>query len=491
MLNLHNILAWLPNSSIANPQAVVDSGLVCLSVSTDSRNIPEKALFIALKGDSFDAHDYLAQVADKGACAALVSRSWLNQQTDLIQFNMMALIAVDDTLLALQTLAKAHRAQFELPLAVVVGSNGKTSVTQMIRSIFQCHSDSLAKPNAAHSTDGNFNNHIGLPLTLLKLKKHHLYSVVELGMNHPGETALLAPIAAPTIALINNAQREHQEFMHTVEAVAHEHGAVLKTLPTNGIAVIPAYDEYAALWRGVAGARKIIDFALETDSTEPSNAVVKGRLIAVTPAQKIAITTPVGSFEVTLQIAGEHQARNALAACAVGLAAGVPLASIAQGLSSFTPAKGRMQEHLLHMDGARVRIIDDSYNANPDSVDAAIRVLANTGKNSMLILGDMGEVGEQGSMFHTLAGEHAARAGVGQLYTVGSLSRYSNTAFLASIRWAQHFESHELLAQFLSQLKFDDGAVVLIKGSRFMTMEKALNVLVSRNDSSKLALAGK
>ena len=480
-MTLAQVLQWLPSATLRNANALAASALYVSAVNTDSRSIAAGQLFIALRGERFDGHAYLAQAIQQGAAAAIVA----DDAPEIKLLTTLPLFVVNDTEQALQQLAKAYRAQFDIPLAVVVGSNGKTTVTQMIASIFRAHCGE-GKASAAHATVGNFNNHIGLPLTLLKLNPRHRYSVVELGMNHAGETAQLATIAAPSIAVINNAQREHQEFMHTVEAVAHEHGALITALPDTGVVVLPAQDDYYPLWRQLAGTRAVIDFALFTNADDAQSSpalvcgVVRGLVSSETLNQRLVITTPQGSCEVMLNIAGQHHARNALAATAAALAANIPLPSIEAGLNAFEPGKGRMQQHTVRTALGDATIIDDTYNANPDSVDAGIAVLAHH-QNSILILGDMGEVGEQGVAFHQAAGNCAAVAGIAQLYTLGALCRYTHKEFSATGRPCQHFDSHEALANFLRTLTLPNGGMVLIKGSRFMTMEKALAVLLQRH----------
>jgi UDP-N-acetylmuramoyl-tripeptide--D-alanyl-D-alanine ligase len=328
---------------------------------------------------------------------------------------------------------------------------------------------------------GNFNNEIGLPLTLLRLNDHHRYSTVELGMNHPGETAVLAAIAAPTVALINNAQREHQEFMQTVEAVAIEHADVIAALSEGGIAVIPAQDTYVQVWRSAAQAanKPVIDFALHSEQDQ-TQAAVTGSRIENGLSQTLHVQTPQGAATIALSTAGEHNARNALAAIAVTTAAGIPLASIVAGLQAFEPVKGRMQQHRV----GELTVIDDSYNANPDSVAAAIRVLAPLSELSVLVLGDMGEVGDQGAAFHTEAGTDAAAQGVGALYSLGDLCQHAHTAFKASGKPCQHFVDAAALNAFLNSGALTAGSTVLVKGSRFMRMDLTVDALLGRSESA-------
>ena len=386
MTTLADICAMLPGSQLINISEAEARNLMLSTVGTDSRQVEPAELFIALAGDRFDAHDYLADVATAGAGAALISKK------EVCPAHLPA-VCIADTRLGLSVLAKAWRAKFSLPLVLVTGSNGKTTVKEMIASIFK------AAVGESHAlvTKGNLNNDIGLPLTLLRLRPAHHLAVIELGMNHPGETAQLAHIASANIALINNAQREHQEFMATVAAVAQEHADVLRALPKDGIAIFPADSEFDSVWRTAAHGRQIIDFALLSNGAM-SQAAVTGRLLS---NGQVQIETKQGSIEVQLKTMGNHNVRNALAATAVALGAGVSLENIKVGLEAFIPVTGRMQAKNLD---ANHLLVDDSYNANPDSVRAAIDALKQTTDFSWLVLGDMGEVGDQGPAFHHVVG---------------------------------------------------------------------------------------
>jgi UDP-N-acetylmuramoyl-tripeptide--D-alanyl-D-alanine ligase len=321
------------------------------------------------------------------------------------------------------------------------------------------------------ATQGNLNNEIGVPLTVMRLTGAHKAAVVELGMNHPGEIARLAAIAAPTVALVNNAQREHQEFMHTVEAVARENGSVLAALPAQGVAVFPGDDEYTALWRELAGERAVLSFGL-TDACD-----VRAAYTANTFGAELQVSAPQGQFGIKLSAAGEHNVRNALAACACALAAGIPVDAIVRGLEAFAPVSGRLQRKQA-VNGATV--IDDSYNANPDSVRAAIDVLAQAAAPRILVLGDMGEVGTQGPEFHEEIAAYAANRGIETVLVTGALARHMTGA------GAQHFEQFDdLLAALDKQLGSKSDATVLVKGSRFMKMERVVQHLVQSQNTGK------
>ena len=470
LMTLQQAHGWI---AAREPQArLLGAGSTALArIHTDSRSLQAGDLFVALQGERFDAHAFLPQARTAGAAAALAQGG--------LAASGLAGIEVPDTLRAFGALAAGWRAQFTLPLVAVTGSNGKTTVTQMVACILAAHAG-----DAALATQGNFNNAIGVPHTLLRLRSRHRLAVVELGMNHPGEIAYLADLVRPTVALVNNAQREHLEFMHTVQAVAEENGAVFAALPADGVAVFPADDDYTPLWHGLAGPRRCLTFGAGGD-VQCTQADWQGG------AWQLQVGTPQGSFSCQLAIAGRHNLRNALAATACALAAGVPLAAIAQGLAAFAPVKGRSRAFSVQRSTAlgvsaahattndndndkdTITVVDDSYNANPDSVRAAIEVLAELPAPRLLVLGDMGEVGDQGPQFHTEAGSHARAAGIEQLFTLGAQSADASAAFGSA---AQHFDNMAAL-QTAVQAQLPSVGSVLVKGSRFMKMEQVLDVM--------------
>ncbi|HYE38428.1 MAG TPA: UDP-N-acetylmuramoyl-tripeptide--D-alanyl-D-alanine ligase, partial [Ramlibacter sp.] len=407
------------------------------------------------------ANDFLADARAKGAVAAIAQPGRLPAG--------MPGIEVADSKLALGRLANAWRRQFTLPLIAVTGSNGKTTVTQMIASILRAW-----HPEMHLATQGNLNNDIGLPLTLLRLRKGHRIGVIELGMNHPGEIGYLADIAMPTVAMVNNAQREHQEFMATVQAVAEENGSVFRALPPAGVAVFPAGDEFTMLWTGLADARPCMTFG----DAQDSGADV---FLAGSEWQQghwnVRAQTPAGAMAFRLHIAGRHNVRNALAAAACALAAGVPLARVVQGLETFEPVKGRSRALAVRLGARTLTLVDDTYNANPDSARAAIDVLAELPGPRLLVLGDMGEVGGQGPAFHREVGEYARERGIEQLFTLGEQ---------AVAMGGRHFADAEALnAAVLQALRSAES--VLVKGSRFMRMERVVEAIAahSRQEEDK------
>ncbi len=423
------------------------------SVSIDSRTLSPGALFVALTGERFDGHDYVAQARESGAVAALVERA---VEVDIPQ------LIVADSKHAFGVAAGAWRARVTLPVIAVAGSNGKTTVTQMIAAIFSAEYGDKARL----ATRGNLNNEIGVPLMLWQLAKQHRAAVFELGMNHRGEIAYLAELVRPTIALVNNAQREHQEFMVSVEATAYENGETIAALSADGAAVFPADDACAPIWRQLAGTRRVIDFALD------ASAVVTATFHNEENGVRVSMATPDGVIDVQLAVFGLHNVRNALAAAACSIAAGIGADAIAAGLKAWRPVAGR---------GATVRmqkgtLIDDSYNANPDSVRAAIDLLAASPAPRVLVLGDMGEVGARGLEFHREVGAYARERGIDSLFATGPLMRGAAQAFGAN---ALHVDDiAALIAALRSNVR--PGATVLVKGSRFMQMERVVQALAAQ-----------
>ena len=456
-LKLDLALSWLSQARGVNIQSVTAD-----RVHTDSRSLQAGDLFVALRGERFDGNEFIAQAKAQGAVAVVCEASG---EAQAMAHDLPAMV-VPDARIALGELAAGWRAQFDLPVIAVTGSNGKTTVTQMIASILRAHAG-----KDALSTQGNLNNDIGVPLTLFNLRAHHRIAVVELGMNHPGEIAYLSKLAQPNVALVNNAQREHQEFMGTVEAVAHENGAVLQALPLEGVAVFPSDDVYTPIWQALSGHRVQRCFAMASANEADVRATV---VVWQSGAWQFTLKTPEGTAPVRLHIAGRHNVKNALAASACALAAGVPLAVVAQGLLAFEPVKGRSRALVLHSGGADITLIDDTYNANPDSVRAAIDVLAELPAPRLLVLGDMGEVGNQGPEFHAEVGAYAAERGIESLFTLGDLCVHSAQAFAA----ARHFaDMASLLAAVTAQV--GEFQSVVVKGSRFMKMERVVEALLS------------
>ena len=468
-MTLADAVAMVPGSAL-----VGDGGRAFERVHTDTRTLRAGDLFVALKGERFDAHEFLPQARAAGAVAAIGT-------VGVAETGLDGLV-VPDSLLALQSLASGWRRRFDGPVIAVTGSNGKTTVTQMIASILRA-----AHGEAAHATAGNLNNHIGVPLTMLQLRATHRAAVVELGMNHPGEIAVLAAIARPTVALVNNAQREHQEFMGTVEAVARENGAAIEALPADGVAVFPCDDGYADIWQAQAGSRRCLRFALaEEPDGEWPRSEISARARWVDTEWHVEMTTTEGQARLTLRVAGRHNVRNALAATAATLGAGIALADVVRGLEAFAPVKGRSQLKSLERAGRTIPLVDDTYNANPDSVRAAIDVLAGLPAPRWLLLGDMGEVGDQGPAFHEEIGAYAKQRGIDHFWCAGTLCAHAAQAYGAG---ARHFaDTPALLAALGGSTAGEPGfASVLAKGSRFMGMERVVAALIAHDDNNERA----
>ena len=433
-----------------------------VGVSTDSRKIGPGQLFIALRGDSFDGHDFVATAKERGAVAAVVDSAAPPSLQDI----GLPLLVVADTRLALGDLAAAWRSGFSLPVIAVTGSNGKTTTKEMIASIL--HS---AYGDAVLATQGNLNNDIGLPLTLLNLDAAHRAAIIEMGMNHPGEIAYLARIARPTVALVTNAQRAHLEGMGTIDMIASEKGSVFVALDAQGVAVFNSDDQWADLWRTQCGGKRIMNYAFD------GQAAVTGRYVGHGLENRLEISVGAERAEVSLALPGAHNARNALGAATAALAAGIPLKAVCTGLTAFKGVKGRLQRRSSVLGAV---VLDDTYNANPDSVRAGIDVLAATVGKKILVLGDMGEIGDMTGQFHDEIGGYAKSQGIDRLLAFGEHSALAAHNFGAG---GQHFKKIESLIEALNS-EMTPEATVLIKGSRFMRMERVSDAVC--NDQTKV-----
>ncbi len=424
-------------------------------VSTDSRSIAAGELFVALRGENFDGHDYVAAAKARGAAAAIVA----TDAAEGLQALSLPLVQVAETRLSLGALAADWRGRFALPLLAVTGSNGKTTTKEMIASILKA-----AYGEAVLATQGNYNNDIGLPLTLLRLNATHRAAIIELGMNHPGEIAYLAGIARPTVALVTNAQRAHLAGMGSLEAIAAEKGSIYTGLDETGVAVFNADDPWAKLWRSQCRGLRMMTFGFE------QAADVTGKFHLHGLESRLSLFAPDGQADVVLALPGQHNARNALAAATAALAAGISLTAVQAGLSAFRGLKGRLQRRTaLH--GAV--LLDDTYNANPDSVRAGIDVLAATIGKKILVLGDMGEIGEMSAQFHDEIGGYAKSQGIDLLLALGEASA------LAAHNFGSGGEHHHSVDRLVASLtpELTPETTVLVKGSRFMRMERVADAL--------------
>jgi UDP-N-acetylmuramoyl-tripeptide--D-alanyl-D-alanine ligase len=441
-------------------------GVLFNGVSTDSRTLKRGDLFVALNGERFDGSRFVVRAAEKGAVAAMI-----NQEADSDDLSVgIPLIRVKDTRLGLGQLAAHWRSRFALPVIAVTGSNGKTTTKEMIASILRQVTPTEIDANKPFehvlATEGNLNNDIGVPQMLLRLRSHHEYAVIEMGMNHLGEIAYLTQLTKPTIAVITNAGAAHIEGLGSVEAVARAKAEIFDGLDSQGIAIINADDAYAPLWRELAGSRQILDFGLRDNSR------VRADYQTYPLMSEIKLQLPGGMAAVKLQVPGVHNIYNALAAAAAATALGIKKEWIVSGLESFCGVEGRMQKKLgLH----HAQLIDDTYNANPESVRAAMAVLAAAEGKKILVLGDMGELGKSAVDWHRAIGKDARRFDLDRMLTFGELSRYAAEEFGSG---AQHFNTLDELLDAAEDLLAED-VTVLIKGSRFMQMERVVKRLQS------------
>lgn len=430
---------------------------VVSDIRTDSRQVNVGDLFVCLRGDRFDAHDFAAAVVQAGACGLVVEKPLELPVTQWV---------VKDTRLALGALAGAWRQCFNLPVLGVVGSNGKTTSKEMLASICSAHCGA----DRVLVTQGNLNNEIGVPLTLFRLRGHHQMAVVEMGMNHPGEIACLAAMARPDVALLTNAQREHQEFMKSVRAVAEENGQVFAALSDEGCAVFPAGTEFDATWLALSKGNRFYRFGRGGDCWFNAGQAADGALV---------LESPLGSVEIRPAFVGEHNRANASGAAVAAMAAGCSLDEVRRGLESFQPVWGRMQ---VARNDADLFLINDAYNANPDSVNAAIEVLSKLPQPSLLVLGDMGEVGEQSVAFHEEVGAHALKSGITRLFGFGDATKASVQAFGQEGR---HYADLDSLLSDMKLMTAKQRWSVLVKGSRFMKMERVVDAFASQTTANQ------
>jgi len=418
-------------------------------ITTDSRQVNPGMLFAALPGETFDGHDYIQQARECGAAALLVHRK---VETDL------PVLQVKDVLAALGILAGYWRNQCHATIVGITGSNGKTTVKEMIASV-------LRQQGAVLATDGNFNNELGLPLTLFRLDASHDYAVVEMGASNPGDIAYLAGITRPQLGVITNIGPAHLQGFVTEQGVARAKGELYAALPRDGIAIINSAEPWVELWQSINKAETVYYFGGDGES----------HIQARGNAQQVIVSTPIGEFSLRLPLPGTHNLTNALAATTVCLALDVPLADIKTGLEAVKPVRGRLS--LMHTD-AGWTVIDDTYNANPASLYAALQVLARQSGEPWLVLGDMKELGSDSRKMHAELGDVARTLGVRRLFALGDASIATVNAFGHE---AVHFSSKDKLIEALrSELK--PGVACLVKGSRSMGMEHVVSAISSEGD---------
>jgi len=454
----------LQEAALATDGTAVGGNVSFLSVSTDSRAIQSGQLFVALRGDRFDGHQFIAAVAAQGAVAAMVDRAWAASNPA-----SLPLLVVEDTRIGLGRLAAGWRSRFELPLIGVTGSNGKTSVKEMCAAILraQARLDGFDPELAVLATVGNLNNDIGLPLMLLRMSGNHRAAVIEMGMNHPGEIGYLTRLARPTVALVNNAQRAHLQGMGSINEVAREKGAIYEGLAEDGVAVVNADEAFVGYWRARNTGRRVLSFGLTAGADVTARCSTHGF------ATDMVLLAPQGETRFLLQVPGQHNVRNALAAAAACLAAGASLAAVAEGLGGYQGTPGRLQ---LRRGLNSAVVIDDSYNANPDSMRAGIAVLAATPGRKILVIGDMGEIGEQSFQYHDEIGGYAKSEGVDFLFALGEMSEVAARNFGEG---GHHFTKLDDLVEAVKG-ELNENTVVLVKGSRFMKMERVVDAIAEK-----------
>jgi UDP-N-acetylmuramoyl-tripeptide--D-alanyl-D-alanine ligase len=436
--------------------------VLCESIGSDSRNIIKNQLFVAIKGENFDGNTFAAAAIQQGAAAALVSDASTQARP---------VVLVQDTRIALGVLAKYWREKFKIPLIAITGSNGKTTVKEMLVAILNAANKNVL------ATKGNLNNDIGMPMTLLNLRQQHDVAVIEMGMNHLGEIDYLTRIAQPSVALINNAGTAHIGELGSRENIAKAKGEIFAGLTDDGIAVINADDTFADYWRNLNKNRTILSFGI--DKKADIAAALGANIHA--PSSHVILKAQLGEIALELHMLGAHNVRNALAAATAALALNVPLSAIAQGLSQFGGVKGRLQRK--HGLGGAL-LIDDTYNANPDSMKAALDVLATQAGSKIFVMGDMGELGADAAKMHAEIGAYAKQKSVDKLLALGENSVHAVQAFGVN---ATHYASLEANIHAASGL-MQKGVNVLVKGSRFMQMERVVAALEDINKSDKNAL---
>ena len=434
----------------------IGADVTITGVSTDTRTLQAGDLFVALKGEHFDGHDYLARAVGQGAVAALVSRE--------MPACALPQLLVDDTRFGYGHLAKMWRVRFNPITLALTGSNGKTTVKEMLKCILIAHAG-----NADHvfATEGNFNNDVGVPHMMLRLRDPHRYAVIEMGMNHLGEIKYLSHLVEPDVALVIMAGTAHIGELGSREAIAQAKGEIYAGLKPEGIAVVNMHDRFGPYWRSVVVDHEVLSFGVSPEDD----------VVGTLGHAYMTVAHEGESIAVHLRVPGEHNQQNALAAAASAIALGVPLATIRAGLESFEGTAGRLCTFVGHN---LATIIDDTYNANPDSVKAAVRVLAAKKPPRVLVLGDMAELGRDAAAMHREVGEFARKAGIEKLYALGELSRETVAAFGDG---GAHYESPAALVSSLAT-DLSSETTVLLKGSRFMKMERVVEKLVPHYQGS-------
>ncbi len=440
------------NAEVHNGDAVFSR------VNTDTRTLAAGDLFVALRGENFDAHNFLQQAAEKGVCGFVVEK--FDSSISLPQ------LVVKDSLLALGQIAAMNRDAFHKPVLAITGSSGKTTVKTMLADI-------LRECGNVHATKGNLNNHIGVPLTLLQLDANHDYAVVEMGASAIGEIAYLCSLARPQVTMINNVMPAHIAGFGSIEGVAQAKGEIYKSLTAEHTAVINVDDKFSAQWLANANA-KVIRVSLHDSSADCYAENIQ--FAAASVAFDLMLNDK--KIAVNINALGEHSVRNALMAAAMAYVVGASLSNIQQGLANFAPVGGRMSRHT----GVNQSlVIDDSYNANPGSVRVAIDVLAASTGKRIFVLGDLAELGDDEKNLHAQLGEYARQKNIDHFYTLGKLTKHASDAY-GSQQGAHHFIERDLLIDALKALATPD-TTILIKGSRSAKMDLVVKALCSNGDN--------
>ena len=460
---MKNSVMWLSELLSVLDAALIGEDIEFTSVGTDSRNIEQGQLFVAIKGEHFDGNQYATQALALGAAAVLVSDIAV---TTTVKFGLL----VKDTRIALGQLASYWRQKFALPLIAITGSNGKTTVKEMTAAILRA---TTANADAVLATNGNFNNDIGMPLTLLKLNASHQFAVIEMGMNHTGELHYLTHLAMPNIALVNNAGTAHIGELGSQDAIAAAKGEIFEGLQADGIAIINADDVYADYWKSLNVGKKIVTFGLNNSADITATSIEQNGMT------QINLKAPTGNVTFTLNVLGIHNLRNALAASAVAYVLNISLANIAKGLTEFAGVSGRLTRRA-GINGALV--IDDTYNANPDSMHVAIDVLLAQAGKTIMVMGDMGELGDDTAKLHAEVGAYAKKVGVQAFYTLGEMTLEAAKAYGQN---SHSFTEVEALVEALKPA-MDAQTSVLVKGSRFMKMERVVNLILNQHAAESL-----
>lgn len=431
------------------------------AIGNDSRTLAPGSLYLALRGERFDGHDFAASAVENGASALLVER--------LLRLDVPQVV-VANAERALARIATAMQRDRATRVFAITGSNGKTSVKTLLLAILQ--HVAMVEGRQVYATPGNRNNEIGMPLAVIDAPEDADFAIYEMGTGKPGDIAYLTAIAAPDVALVNNVAPAHLERMGSLLEIANTKAAVYDDLREGGVAVVNADDAFAPFFAERAGAHRVLRFGLEASADVTASAIV-----LAAAGSRFRLHAPQGAADVALQLPGRHNVLNALAAASLALAAGIALPRVAEGLQQARPVAGRQVAHALP--GGAV-LVDDSYNANPGSLAAAIAALAAASEEGWLVLGDMRELGPDAQALHAQAGTRAREAGLKRLYALGPLSAAAAAAFGDGGR---HFDSHAALAAAL-EADLHAGVRCLVKGSRGSAMDKIVTALLKRGEDT-------